>query len=570
MIQRTEFQVAVTGAELAQRQFEAVAAAEKHAGDAAVPASRQMDTMGASTARAAESAGGFGRSVDKLLGPLRTMANILPGLGLSGIILAGWEAGSWALGKLAEKMDITAFSAKGLADSGRILNADLVAQKLQVEDVSDAMDRYAKSIGLAGQAQLTFLEKQQALQAIARGDVKSNEKLEKDAEKALRKIREMQADLDALNTRPGSYREEHIQAITEAGGETAYRAKLEADLAYWKQQSEDLNRYQLGNLGRRGAAPVLEAVADFGRGVVAKAKVVVSTTKSALEQQAADYAAAFERYRAEAAKRPGAKTGGRIRATEDKDVSEDEIYSMIYGGKAGPAYKQPVPQSDYEALGNLGRASQSVNKPTEEIKQQFDALKNISTGWRETLTGMASDASNAAGLVASAMGQMAQAVGNHLTNLIVAGEFGAKSLKKEIGNILAGISAQAFGYAVLLEAMAIAAHFAPFAGLPAAAGLAAAGAVMAGAGVALGVTARVLGADPIGGRGGHSSGGGGGSSGGGGSAPYNGFRQSGQDTHVTVIIGGEVVTRGVTAETRRLERRGGITEPRLQRAGAGA
>ena len=89
---------------------------------------------------------------------------------------------------------------------------------------------------------------------------------------------------------------------------------------------------------------------------------------------------------------------------------------------------------------------------------------------------------------------------------------------------------------------------------------------MAGVGVALGVTARALGADKIGGKG--SAGGGGGGAGAGASAAgTNPFGPGGQSqTNVTVVIGGEVVTRGVQVETRRQELRGGMSEGRLARA----
>jgi hypothetical protein len=89
---------------------------------------------------------------------------------------------------------------------------------------------------------------------------------------------------------------------------------------------------------------------------------------------------------------------------------------------------------------------------------------------------------------------------------------------------------------------------------------------MAGIGATLAVMARALGADKVGGgaTGGGSGGGGGGRSS---AANTNPFAPAGGGaTNVTVVIGGEVVTRGVQVETRRQEMRGGVAASRMARA----
>lgn len=197
------------------------------------------------------------------------------------------------------------------------------------------------------------------------------------------------------------------------------------------------------------------------------------------------------------------------------------------------------------------------------------ALRSAMDQMGESFTGtfdrMASGATGAAGIMVQAIGTITGALGSMMTNLIIAGDAGSKGLGKVVGNALAGLSAQAFGYALLLEAMAVAAALTgPILGWGAG-GLAAAGGVMAGAGLALGLSARALGADKIG-----ASSSGGGARGGSGGNPAAGTNPfgggGGGTTQVTVVIGGEVVTRGVQVETRKQELRDGISEGRVRRS----
>jgi hypothetical protein len=177
---------------------------------------------------------------------------------------------------------------------------------------------------------------------------------------------------------------------------------------------------------------------------------------------------------------------------------------------------------------------------------------------------MAAEAQNVGGIMSSVVSTFTSGVGTMVTNLIVAGEAGAKSVRKTIGQALGGISAQAFGYATLLTALGTAASLG-LVGLPAAPGLFSAAGVMAAAGAALALSARAMGASGVG----ASSGGGrGGGARGGESTPSaastapRSDRQSGPQP-VIVYIGEDVVTRGVTSSARRQDMRGGIAEPRL-------
>ncbi len=195
-----------------------------------------------------------------------------------------------------------------------------------------------------------------------------------------------------------------------------------------------------------------------------------------------------------------------------------------------------------------------------------DAMAQMGDSFTGTFDRMATGATDAAGIMVQAIGTITTALGSMMTNLIISGDAGAKGLKKMAGNALAGVSAQAFGFAVFLEAAALAAALSgPILGWSAP-GLATAGAVMAGAGAALGVTARMLGADQIGAAKGGAKGGGGGGApaSAAGTNPFGGTGN--QQTQVVVYIGSEVVTRGVQTETRRTALRGGITEGRMAMA----
>ena len=172
---------------------------------------------------------------------------------------------------------------------------------------------------------------------------------------------------------------------------------------------------------------------------------------------------------------------------------------------------------------------------------------------------MVDSATSAGGMLTQALSVITGAVGSMMTNIIISGNAGSKGVAKAAGNALAGLSAQAFGYGVLLEGLALAAALVPGLGFSAPS-IAAAGGIMFGVGAALGVTARVLGADKLGaggGRSGASAGGGGGGSsaavgtgggGGRGEAPV----------YVSVQIGEEPVAAIMRRSNEREARRGGM------------
>jgi hypothetical protein len=248
---------------------------------------------------------------------------------------------------------------------------------------------------------------------------------------------------------------------------------------------------------------------------------------------------------------------------KEREVSDDEVYSLIYGGRAGPKYVQPTPSMEPNLSNIPGVASVQVAEGLRQMQTEAaktrDIMSEMWTGTKDAFGGMAESAMNVGGIVVQALSTMTGAVGSMMTNIIISGEAGAKGVAKAAGNALAGISAQAFGYSVLLGALAAAAQLTgPILGF-AAPGLASAAGVMAAAGGGLAVTARLLGADKLGG-GAAGRGGAGTSPGGYGAAtatnPYGGPGQ--QRTTVQVYIDGEQVTRAVRVREQRMALSGGI------------
>lgn len=200
----------------------------------------------------------------------------------------------------------------------------------------------------------------------------------------------------------------------------------------------------------------------------------------------------------------------------------------------------------------------AMDEIVDGMKTAPSAVDAVAASFEGAADRMIAAATNMAGLVTQAVGTLTTAVGSMATNMIIAGDAGAKGVAKMAGNALAAASAQAYGYSVLLAFMAAAAAASgPILGWGAG-GLLAGGGIMAGGATALAVMARALGADKIGGGARAAGGGGGGSASAAGTNPYQ--SQSQAPTQVTVIIGEEVVTRGVRVAERRQAMRGGISE----------
>lgn len=578
MIRRVEYQVSVDGADAAESGFDGVARAEDRAADSA----KRLDSAisGASSAAkgAAASVPRLGDALERVTGPTGKALQVFNDVGdafrlltaglAGGALFGGLQDIAEAMGTLADKAGLTAMRVDALARSGGTLSADLVARKLEVSNLADAMERYAKSLGVASAAQLTFREQQAALRDIASGRVKTLEGEQKAAEKAEEAIVRARAELQKLADRPDLL----VGEITRAGGEAQYKAILERRVADAQAAADAADRAQRGLLGREGANPWVEGVKEFGRSLVTRTKLAVDETAWGLRNQFATYQALLsERYRAatavdaaRSARAPGGARGDG-RAAAEPTVTDDEVYSLIYGGREGPR--------GYGISANMGLMSES-NMPgprstqveeglqamRESALQTRDAFAEMRGGFSDMWSGMIESSANAAGIVSQTVSTLTGAVGGMMTNMIISGEAGAKGIAKAAGNALAGISAQAYGYAVLLTALAGAAALSgPVLGWVSP-GLASAAGIMAAAGTGLAVTARMLGADKLGASSSARSAASGGGGGGYGAAtatnPYGGQGQQG--TTVQVFIDSEQVAHSVRTRERRMALAGGI------------
>jgi hypothetical protein len=237
-----------------------------------------------------------------------------------------------------------------------------------------------------------------------------------------------------------------------------------------------------------------------------------------------------------------AKRDAEAFARMDADIAQQRLA----GEKAAEAYA-------------IGFAE--FSKPA-MVETQRDLFATLADTASSSLGGMVDSAMNSATMLVDIVGTITGAFGAMATNMILSGDAGSKAIKKSVANALAGYSAQALGLATLLTiAGAAAAATGGLFGWSApqiftAAGIAAAG------GVALGLSARALGADKVGASPSGSRGGGGGGSGGGmasaaGTNPYRSESSAPQPIHIH--IGAETVTRVVDGERRREARRDGIS-----------
>lgn len=206
-----------------------------------------------------------------------------------------------------------------------------------------------------------------------------------------------------------------------------------------------------------------------------------------------------------------------------------------------------------EALGDLIKPSGTVEKVEEKA-----------TTLQTSLNGLAESAVNLESLGVGALQSFSQAAGQALASLIIDGGKAGASFSKLAGQVAAGLSAQAFGYAVFLSALGVATALTGFA-LPGfnSAQLFAGAGVMAATGAVLAGTARALGASTVGGSSSAASSGasGGGaqdrvssfSAGGGGAAPVN----------VTVVLGVDEVSNVLVRQSQRESRAGSLSSSRL-------
>jgi hypothetical protein len=185
------------------------------------------------------------------------------------------------------------------------------------------------------------------------------------------------------------------------------------------------------------------------------------------------------------------------------------------------------------------------------------------TAAEQALRGTLAASQDLGSLGAAALQQFSAAAGAALAAVIIGSDGAGKSFKRVAGEVAAGLSAQALGYAVFLGALgAAAAATGPVLGFGAPA-LFSAAATMGVAGVALGLTARALGAGASGASARPSAAGGGAGGGDRVSSLSSGPGGAAQPISVTVVLGVEQVSSVLVDGARRAARAGGLSGGRL-------
>ncbi len=455
-------------------------------------------------------------------------AYLLPGFGFAGILLAIGEAAEWVYEQF-----------EGMAGSTKAATLEIQYQAAMVRDHTELLKKQAD-----------------AAREVARAMYEAGEA-----------VVSQQGGISSMLGGRG------VLAAAGLGGEAyeieSERKELKDRAAAMRKAGEQLIKdYNAASLDVEGtmAAPAIKAAMEARARAIEEEARTIKRIGDTLRDREVDLMREARRIMgtgdgiasrtAEAAKTARAEP-------KEREVSDDEVYSLIYGGRAGPKYVQPTPSMEPNLSNIPGGASVQVAEGMRQIQTEAvktrDIMAEMWAGTKDAFGGMAESAMNVGGIVVQALSTMTGAVGSMMTNIIISGEAGAKGVAKAAGNALAGISAQAFGYSVLLGALAAAAQLTgPILGF-AAPGLASAAGVMAAAGGGLAVTARLLGADKLGG-GAAGRGGAGASPGGYGAAtatnPYGGPGQQG--TTVQVYIDGEQVTRAVRVREQRMALSGGI------------
>jgi hypothetical protein len=263
-------------------------------------------------------------------------------------------------------------------------------------------------------------------------------------------------------------------------------------------------------------------------------------------------------------------TVGRIAAEQSPRRAMESGALAGIGGMAGESYDASAEaararaqeSADFQIAQDQRNAMMIAHMQgvQAEAANTANAMDMLAGSFDGAFARMVSSATDAGGMLMQALSVITGAVGSMMTNLIISGSAGSKGVAKAAGNALAGISAQAFGYGVLLEGLAAASALVPILGFSAPS-LAAAGAVMFGVGAALGVTARALGADKLGAGGRSSAGASAGGRGGGSSAAVgtgSGGGRGEAPVYVSVQIGEEPVAAIMRRSNERESRRGGM------------
>jgi len=551
------------------------------ADDAAAKLKRVEDAAEA-TGKKADKAGGFfagfenqvkklDDAVDKVEKPMRVfngaldIASVALGVGLAGPL--GMVIGQF--------VDLAKSVGENIVQSGLFVNsADAMAASFArvgaaASQVTTEVDNIIKSVGIAniGLQQLGQLRGKGLQLADIESDVATFEAQAKEYTASAEEARRQAASLDeqfraAQLKQAQDFAGLQEQVMRDATGavQRRYDASnaLLDELAMRRQQAEEA---ALDFEARRetadfnGQKRARERAALLGEASTLAGKVLEGEKKQA---EAIDQAAKANMRAAKAAT-------DRSKAVVDAYASEISI--MVEAERE--AQKLADERAAYEAMSPL-QFIESLPPVTPTLAASLGDLvaadkpvETQATAAEQSLTSLTQSAMDLESMGVGALQSFSQAAGQALATLVIDGDKAGVSFAKLAGQVAAGLSAQAFGYAVFLGALGVAAALTgPVLGYTAP-GLFQAAGVMAGTGLLLAGTARALGASTVGGSSSAANSGasGGGaqdrvssfSAGGGGAAPVN----------VTVVLGVDEVSNVLVRQSQRESRAGSLSSSRL-------
>lgn len=571
-IGRTEFEFSVSGADETAAAHRDVAAAERAQAKAADEAARAADRLDegmirerlalqdaeAAIVKKVRAEQAAKKEMDGLLNPtreltketsalgkagqfassgltlLRKAAEIIPGVEL-GTIIAGAAAGLYGLYTLFKDtttqtgMMTDAMTAYGQEVAKVAAESAKKFDELRVSQARAGLAMVGGSLGVRGE-QLPFDQAMGAQKL--QGKIESARETQRKSLEGVAELERRRAALDDDKARAGTLlptdplaidlRRRQIEINEQRRGFRAAYDAAAAELRSLSAPYESTGRS--GGRGGRGGKAVDDSLgATVGRiaGEQSPRRAMESGALAGIVgMQGESYDASAEAARAKA------------QEMADLQIAQDKRNAMMV------AHMQGV-QSEAATTAN--------------------AMDMLAGSFDGAFARMVSSATDAGGILRQALSVITGAVGSMMTNIIISGNAGSKGVAKAAGNALAGLSAQAFGYGVLLEGLALAAALVPGLGFSAPS-IAAAGGIMFGVGAALGVTARALGADKLG-AGGKSSAGASAGGGGGGSAAVGtggGGGRGEAPVYVSVQIGEEPVAAVMRRSNEREARRGGM------------
>ena len=546
---------------------------------------KKVEDAAEATGKKADKAGGFfagfenqvkklDDAVDKVEKPMRVfngaldIASVALGVGLAGPL--GMVIGQF--------VDLAKSVGENIVQSGLFVNsADAMAASFArvgaaASQVTTEVDNIIKSVGIAniGLQQLGQLRGKGLQLADIESDVATFEAQAKEYTASAEEARRQAASLDeqfraAQLKQAQDFAGLQEQVMRDATGavQRRYDASnaLLDELAMRRQQAEEAAldfeaRRETADFNgqkraRERAALLGEANTLAGKvveGEKKQAEAIDQTTKAteratrATRESTEAIQAEIERLKQAEFERVTAKVIAEERARIERERSSTPLALAEGLPVQGPTLM--------DALGDV-------------IGPDAPAVKTISP-LEESLKSLSESAMNLESMGVGALQSFSQAAGQALASLVIDGDKAAGSFKKLAGQVAAGLSAQAFGYAVFLTALGVAATLAPVAlGALNPSGLFAGAAAMAGTGILLGVTARALGASTYGpGQSSQSASG----SAGGAQDRVSSFSAGGggaQPMQVTVVLGVDEVSNVLVRQSQRESRAGSLSSSRL-------